>query len=181
MSRRLGWDITDFGLANFDQYGLTLFTIRNGEPTNVTRGDGVVYAEKVLVVEVAQVTPVHYHWQKTEDIINRGGGRLAIRLYNATEDDQLADSEVTVLVNSIPRRVPAGGVLMLEPGESVTLTPRLFHGFWAEGESVLVGEVSSVNDDLSDNYFYDALGRFPRIEEDAPPYRLLVGDYAHIL
>jgi len=42
---------------------------------------------------------------------------------------------------------------------------------------VLVGEVSSINDDLDDNRFYGGMGRFPEIIEDQPPYRLLATDY----
>ena len=42
---------------------------------------------------------------------------------------------------------------------------------------VLLGEVSVVNDDVNDNRFHQAVGRFPEIEEDELPYRLLVGDY----
>ena len=43
---------------------------------------------------------------------------------------------------------------------------------------MLLGEVSAVNDDVNDNRFYQLIGRFHEIEEDEPPYRLLVGDYA---
>ena len=42
---------------------------------------------------------------------------------------------------------------------------------------VLLGEVSQVNDDNTDNRFYEPVGRFPAIEEDEPPYRLLCGEY----
>ena len=43
---------------------------------------------------------------------------------------------------------------------------------------MLIGEVSMVNDDHSDNKFTEPLGRFPTIEEDEPPVYLLCGDYA---
>ena len=33
------------------------------------------------------------------------------------------------------------------------------------------------NDDNTDNRFYEPLGRFPEIEEDEPPYRLLCTEY----
>ena len=46
---------------------------------------------------------------------------------------------------------------------------------------MLVGEVSAVNDDNSDNRFHEKVGRFPDIEEDEQPVRLLVGDYATFL
>ena len=52
----------------------------------------------------------------------------------------------------------------------------MWHAFWGAGD-VLIGEVSSVNDDLTDNIFRDKIGRFWKIEEDEPPVRLLVSDY----
>ena len=42
---------------------------------------------------------------------------------------------------------------------------------------VLIGEVSMCNDDNTDNRFYESVGRFPEIEEDEPPYRLLCNEY----
>ena len=78
-------------------------------------------------------------------------------------------------------RVEAGGKRVLRPGDSITLVPELYHAFWAEKGRVLVGEVSSVNDDAADNRFYEPVGRFPAIEEDVPPMRLLVNDYERFL
>jgi D-lyxose ketol-isomerase len=75
------------------------------------------------------------------------------------------------------REVAAGTVLLLAPGESITLFPGTYHAFWGEGGAVVVGEVSSVNDDKADNFFASPLARFSSIEEDAIPYRLLVNDY----
>jgi D-lyxose ketol-isomerase len=177
VDRGLGWDVTDFGLGDYEKRGLFLFTIRNGNPENLKTGQGKIYAEKVLIVDVDQVTPMHFHWVKMEDIINRGGGRLAIQLYNSTSDGLLADSDVSVSLDGVMRTVPAGDVVVLRPGESITLPPGLYHKFWGEQERVLVGEVSMVNDDHADNRFYEPMGRFPDIEEDEPPLYLLVGDY----
>ena len=36
---------------------------------------------------------------------------------------------------------------------------------------------SARNDDNTDNRFYEKMGRFPEIEEDEPPYRLLCNEY----
>jgi hypothetical protein len=175
---QLGWDITDFGKGDFTRYGLFLFTIRNGKPNNLATGTGKLYAEKILIVNVGQVTPMHFHWGKMEDIINRGGGNLLVQLYNSTPDEQLDEAApVSVSVDGITRTVPAGGIVELKPGESITLTRGLYHQFWAEGARALIGEVSLVNDDSKDNRFADGLGRFPVIEEDEPPLYLLVGDY----
>ena len=174
----LGWDITDFGGGDYASVGLCLFTLRNGSPDNVRRGQGKTYAEKIMIVDVDQVTPLHFHWVKTEDIINRGGGNLVIKLYNATQDEQLADTPVTVSVDGIQRTVAAGNNVLLRPGESITLSPYLYHKFWGEDSRVLVGEVSVVNDDKRDNRFLEPIGRFPEIEEDEPPMYLLCTDYS---
>jgi len=177
VANHLGWDITDFGKGNFANFGLFLFTVRNGSPDNWKTLRGKLYAEKIMIVEENQYTPYHFHWNKMEDIINRGGGILAIQLYNATPDDQLADSPVTVSLDGVARTVAAGTILRLGRGESISLPPRLYHAFWAEGGRVLAGEVSLVNDDLKDNRFLEAVGRFPAIEEDEPPLYLLCTDY----
>ncbi len=177
VERALGWDITDFGRGQFDRFGLVLFTIRNGVPDDLTNGKGELYCEKILIGQVDQITPLHFHWTKTEDIINRGGGKLVVQLYNATEDGELQDSDVTVMTDGVRRMVQAGGEVVLSPGESITLAPYCYHAFWAVEEPVLIGEVSLVNDDANDNRFYEPVGRFPEIEEDEPPLYLLVSDY----
>lgn len=174
----MGWDITDFGSGDYEHCGLFLFTLRNGHPSNWETMAGKLYAEKIMVVGVDQVTPMHYHWNKSEDIINRGGGELVVQLYNVTENDDLAETPVTVSVDGAARVVEAGGVVTLSPGESITLPTRLYHTFWGDGSRVLVGEVSMVNDDARDNRFYEPVGRFPDIEEDEPPLYLLITDYA---
>ncbi len=173
---RLGWDVTDFGKGDFAHFGLTLLTIRNGLPD---RPETKQYCEKLMLAGEGQITPMHFHWKKTEDIINRGGGRLVCQVYNATDDDRLAETPVTVSIDGRRLEVPAGTELVLEPGESITLTPRLYHAFWARpGDgAVLLGEVSTVNDDTHDNRFFEQLPRYPGIEEDQPPFRLLCHEY----
>ena len=122
---------------------------------------------------------MHFHWAKMEDIINRGGGNLLIELHNAGEDEKLAKTEVAVSTDGVERRLPAGSIVRLTPGESITLTQRLYHKFWGEpGKGkVLVGEVSAMNDDTADNRFLDPLGRFPAITENEAPFRLLCSEY----
>ena len=174
----LGWDITDFGQGDFQKTGLFLFTIRNGNPENLKTGRGKVYAEKLLLVDVDQVTPYHFHWSKMEDIINRGGGKLLVKVYNATPDEAIdKQSDVKISMDGVLRTVQAGSVLEVGPGESITLVPYCYHKFWGSEGRVLVGEVSTVNDDERDNRFYEPVGRFPEIEEDEPPLYLLVNDY----
>lgn len=178
VANRLGWDITDFGRGNYEKCGLFLFTLRNGNPKNWGTMQGKLYAEKIMIVDVDQVTPMHFHWKKSEDIINRGGGKLVIQLYNATKDEGLADTDVTVSTDGVRRTMKAGETVVLSPGESITLPARCYHKFWGAQDRVLVGEVSMVNDDDTDNRFYESVGRFPDIQEDEPPLYLLVNDYA---
>ena len=175
--RGLGWDVTDFESGDYERCGLSLFTIRNGDPRDLELGRGKLYAEKLLVVGEEHVTPLHFHHLKTEDIINRGGGTLALKLHWADEQDGCASREVSVQCDGVTRTVAAGGIVRLQPGESITLPMRLYHAFWAEDAKVLVGEVSTVNDDANDNRFLEMIGRFPQIEEDVAPAHLLVGDY----
>lgn len=174
----LGWDITDFGSGKFDELGLFLFTVRNGNAADLARGGGMVYAEKIMISRKDQFCPMHRHVVKAEDIINRGGGRLVLELYmSAADGSPDREVEVSVPTDGVIRRMPAGSKLRLDPGESVTLLPGVWHAFWAEGADALIGEVSTVNDDRTDNIFADPVGRFASIEEDEPPMHLLVSDY----
>ncbi|MEX0776589.1 MAG: D-lyxose/D-mannose family sugar isomerase [Phycisphaeraceae bacterium] len=177
VEQQMGWDITDFGSGDFERVGLFLFTMRNGVAAETDLPGAKVYAEKVLLVRDGQITPTHFHWQKMEDIINRGGGELVLELWNSHGDRELSDSEVLVVCDGVQRSLPAGRPLVLQPGDSVTLPQRLWHKFYGRGGTVLVGEVSRVNDDRTDNNFHEPIGRFPTIQEDEPPVHLLVGDY----
>ena len=175
---QLGWDVTDFGSGRFATLGLTLFTLRNGQPGGGPAGK--IYAEKIMFVRQDQVTPFHYHARKTEDIINRGGigtGRLAVQLYNSEPGGGLAQTPVAVSCDGIQRQVDAGGMVYLGSGESITLTPYLYHTFYAVDGDGLIGEVSSVNDDATDNYFLEPLPRYPEIVEDEAPLRVLCNEY----
>lgn len=170
----LGWDITDFGSGKFDEIGLTVFTVRNGHRA-IKAYSEKTYCEKILIVQENQRTPMHYHAFKMEDIICKCGGNLVCQVYNKTKDGKLADTDVEVSLDGVRRRVKAGTKLILRSGDSVTLTPFMWHEFWAEegtGTSI-VGEVSKTNDDATDNIFLTAPGRFPKIEEDVPPVHLL--------
>ena len=178
----LGWDVTDFGSGDFARIGLLVFTLRNGNLADGNLTDtryAKPYAEKLLIANEEQVTPYHFHHKKMEDIINRGGGNLLIKLYNSDENEQFADTDVCVSSDGRNYTVPAGTVVRLTPGESITLPTGLYHSFWGEpGKGkVLIGEVSKVNDDRVDNRFFEAIGRFPTIDEDAEPLYVLAMDY----
>ncbi|WP_370953842.1 D-lyxose/D-mannose family sugar isomerase [Agrobacterium arsenijevicii] len=174
----LGWDITDFGMGDFEKTGLLLFTSRNGRLADLKRGGGMLYAEKAMISRLDQVTPSHTHIVKTEDIINRGGGTLVVELFGGSNGLCDRDKGTSVFCDGIEKTLPPGARLRLQPGESVTLMPGDWHAFWAETCDVFVAEVSTVNDDATDNIFEDPrVTRFSGIEEDADPYRLLVSDY----
>lgn len=173
----LGWDLTDFGSGEFHKTGLIMFTIRNGSYRYPEYNKP--YCEKILITEENQITPMHFHWSKVEDIINRGGGNLVVQLYNSTKDEGLAYTPVIVSIDGVKKRLRAGATITLHPGESICLPSNLYHKFWGEkGKgTVLLGEVSKVNDDTMDNRFYEKIGRFPEIEEDVSPFYLLFSEY----
>ncbi|WP_300015240.1 D-lyxose/D-mannose family sugar isomerase [uncultured Roseobacter sp.] len=175
---RCGWDITDYGAGRFDEMGLFLFTLRNGLLSDLKRGGGMCYAEKLLISRQDQLSPMHTHIIKAEDIINRGGATLVIELFGSDDAGDFAEDRGGIVwCDGIRRDFAPGEKLLMAPGESVTLRPGDWHAFWGEGGDVLVGEVSTVNDDETDNIFRDPIGRFATIEEDADPMHLLVSDY----
>ncbi|MEL7165802.1 MAG: D-lyxose/D-mannose family sugar isomerase [Pseudomonadota bacterium] len=179
ISARCGWDITDYGAGKFDEMGLFLFTLRNGLLSDLLGGGGMCYAEKLLISRQDQLSPMHTHLIKAEDIINRGGATLVVELFGSDDDGNYAeDRGGAVMCDGIARPYGPGEKLRLAPGESVTLRPGDWHAFWGDGGDVLIGEVSTVNDDETDNIFVTPIGRFANIEEDEAPEHLLVSDYA---
>lgn len=174
----LGWDLTDYGEGNYNGMGLLLFTIRNGnyhQQASYPKG----YAEKIMIVKENQVCPMHFHWKKREDIINRGGGNLVLELYLADKDEQLSTEPFLVTVDGVQRSCVAGENVILTPGESICLEPFIYHKFYggAGKGTVIVGEVSDVNDDENDNRFLTPLKRFPKIIEDVTPLHYLCNEY----
>jgi D-lyxose ketol-isomerase len=175
----LGWDLTDFGSGDFHRRGLILFTLRNGN----LKKDKKAYAEKAMIVEENQETPMHFHWGKMEDIINRGGGNLVLELFASDEKEQLSEAEFDIQIDGVKHHLGPNARVVLKPGESICLEQGIYHRFYGEpGKGkVFVGEVSAVNDDTSDNRFLDPVGRFPEIEEDEEPLHLLVSDYRNFI
>lgn len=175
----LGWDITDYGLGRFSEIGFSLITLRNGVIAESQKYPKT-YAEKLLYLKEGQYSPNHFHWKKMEDIINRGGGVLLIRVYNSLPDEEIdRTTDVTVHMDGVTHTVPAGTQIQLMPGMSISIQPRLYHDFKVQPGTgaVLIGEVSQCNDDKRDNRFLPLVGRFPPIEEDEAPYRLLCNEY----
>ena len=173
----LGWDITDYGLNNYNNTGFALITLRSGSQTDDRYPKP--YAEKLLYLRENQLAPMHFHWIKMEDIINRGGGDLEITVYNADEKEDFADTDVHLTIDGKKVVVPAGGKVLLKPGQSVTLLPGQYHqwiGVPGTGP-VMLFEVSTTNDDMVDNRFHSAQSRIPQIEEDEPAEYLIFNDY----
>jgi D-lyxose ketol-isomerase len=110
-----------------------------------------------------------------EDIIVRGGGNLMLEIEETDEAGRLRPGPARVLCDGEVRVASPGEPIRLRPGESITLPCGLAHRFYGERGAgpVLVGEVSQVNDDFTDNYFPEPVGRFAAIEEDEAPVRLL--------
>ncbi|MEO0637184.1 MAG: D-lyxose/D-mannose family sugar isomerase [Pseudomonadota bacterium] len=162
-AHQMGWDVTDFGSGDFGKRGLTLFCVRNGIQSDPSSAP---YAEKLLFVDEGQETPFHSHHAKMEDIINRGGGNLIVEFRHEDGDT----GAIHILVDGRKVELQPDEPLRLMPGESVTIPRRLYHRFYGEAGrgKVFVGEVSQVNDDRTDNYFLEPLGRFSEVEEDEP-------------
>ncbi|MHB9038377.1 MAG: D-lyxose/D-mannose family sugar isomerase [Armatimonadota bacterium] len=174
----LGWDVSDYGAGDFKNFGTVFFTIRNGSSANA--GIGTPYAEKVMFLQPGQRLPLHFHWTKTEDIINRGGGILMMELYNSLPDESLDElSPVAFFSDGCERSVGAGEIFELMPGQSITLVPGVYHRFWAgkHGGNLICGEVSTVNDDNTDNCFAEPVSRYSVIEEDEVPRYVLCNEY----
>lgn len=159
------WDVTDFGLGDFEHFGLVLINLAT-EPE---------YCEKLMYARRSQTTPCHTHARKKEDIICRHG-ELGLRLWPARPDtNKTMPAALSVPINGAPASVPTGEMFPLTAGSRVTLVPGVWHEFAPLGDDCIIGEVSTANNDLHDNFFLNpAVGRFPTIAEDEPAiYRLL--------
>jgi D-lyxose ketol-isomerase len=177
MRAGLGWDVIEWQAGSFSKHGLVLFTLRNVSQAAEPGQEGG-YAEKLLLVRASQRTPFHAHRRKMEDIINRGGGNLIIDLRAGSPGSHGS----YVLVNGVCKPLAHDvETVALSPGESITLLPGVIHAFCAAGDDVIAGEVSTHNDDASDNFFLEPAERFPRFEEDVPAEHLVVADYPWLM
>mgnify|MGYP006281764845 FL=1 len=162
------WDVTGFGLGNFNKYGLVL----------VNLAELPQYCEKLMFAKAGQLTPIHKHNSKQEDIISRVGV-LTIQLYSQDEQGNFLESEgeVKTLINGEEVSFQSGTILYLKPGERVTLKPGSYHRFWPASQYCIIGEVSTYNDDVTDNVFVNKdVGRFEAIDEDEPAIYPLISD-----
>jgi D-lyxose ketol-isomerase len=158
------WDVTDFGLGDWQRFGLVLINLAE-EPE---------YCEKLMYARREMTTPSHTHRLKKEDIVVRWGS-LNVQLWNGRPGE--TSDRLTINVNGNPVWVASGGFIELRAGERITLIPGVYHEFSPATDECIIGEVSSENDDLNDNFFADPkVGRFSEIEEDEPAISPLVSD-----
>lgn len=151
------WDVTDFGLGDWRRFGLVLVNLAE-EPE---------YCEKLMYAQKGMTTPSHTHKRKKEDIICRWG-RLAVQVW-ADQPEKNAETPLAIPVNQEVRECPSGTIIELEAGSRVTLVPGVYHEFYPISGECIIGEVSTANDDLHDNFFVNPdIGRYPGIEEDEP-------------
>ena len=178
---RLGWDVTDFGLGDFKHFGRIIFTLRNGHPH--LKQYPKTYCQKVMFLKEDQKSPIHYHKNKMEDIINAGGGNIMIRLWTIDENKSLSKKSLTVKIDSQERKINGGQAVCLAPGQSICVTPLTYHQFWAQKNLglTLSMEISSVNNDTKDNFWLKPAKRFPKIEEDEARHYLLCSEYESFL
>jgi D-lyxose ketol-isomerase len=162
------WDVTGFGLGDFNKCGLTL----------VNLAELPEYCEKIMYARKGQIIPIHKHNVKQEDIISRIGV-LAIKLYAQDSDGNFLenDGEVSILLNGKEASYVSGTIIFLKSGERVTLRPGCFHEFWSVSDYCIIGEVSTYNDDVSDNIFVNKeIGRYEELVEDEAPIIKLLSD-----
>ena len=161
------WDITDFGLGDFPRYGLMVINL-------ATEAE---YCEKLMFAKRGQTTPCHTHAKKKEDIICRTG-ELTLRLWPNRPTAAYAQPALfSVPVNGERRELRPGEPLVLAAGERVTLVPGVWHEFFPSSDECIIGEVSTANDDLHDNFFHNPdIGRFPNLVEDEPALVKLVSE-----
>ena len=104
------------------------------------------------------------------------GASLPCKCGQATRQRAQAES-LRIPVNHEEREVSSGAIIELEAGWRVTLVPGVYHEFCPLSDECVIGEVSTANDDLHDNFFVNPdVGRYPGIEEDEAPILRLISE-----
>jgi D-lyxose ketol-isomerase len=152
------WDVTDFGLGYFNKFGLLLINLAE-EPE---------YCEKLMYARKNQMTPMHCHRQKKEDIISRNGN-LVVEIWKGRPDPEAEKTKIPIRINGEAIAIENGSKVTLKAGERITLLPGFYHAFYPVTEDCIIAEVSTANDDANDNFFINSeVGRYPEVEEDEP-------------
>lgn len=161
------WDVTDFGLGDFRKTGLVLVNLAE-EPE---------YCEKLMYAVKGQSTPAHCHKKKKEDIICRNG-TLSIQLWASIPNEDLEENKaVKIKWNGKEQSLKSNSNVVLHSGERLTIFPGVWHEFHPLSEECIIGEVSTANDDVNDNFFANEnIGRFSEIEEDEEAVVKLLSD-----
>ena len=150
------WDFTDFGKNDIDNAALVLVNLAEEKE----------YCEKLMYARVGQYTLCHAHKQKKEDIICRHG-KFIVRLWDSPACEN--GKKIYLNINGKRAELVSGADVEIPAGSRITLTPGTYHEFVPAVPETIIGEVSTANDDVNDNYFTDPeIGRFPEIEEDEP-------------
>ncbi len=150
------WDFSDFGKGDIKNYALVLINLAEEKE----------YCEKLMYARVGQYTPCHCHRSKKEDIICRHG-KFVIRLWDDFEKTNGKD--ISININGKPHVFKSGSDIVIEAGSRITLTRGIYHEFTPLVDETIIGEVSTANDDVNDNFFTDPeICRLPEIDEDEP-------------
>jgi D-lyxose ketol-isomerase len=103
-------------------------------------------------------------------------GKTSVQVW-AGEPTKNAGPSLRIAVNHEGREVSSGAIIELEAGSRVTLVPGVYHEFYPLSDECIIGEVSTANDDLHDNFFVNPdAGRYPGVEEDEPPILRLISE-----
>jgi D-lyxose ketol-isomerase len=160
------WDVTDFGLGDFSKFGLILINL----------AEEVEYCEKLMYAAKGQTTPSHTHKKKKEDIICRTG-ELVVQLWKEDPAKTASKDTFEMKVNGVFTTITSGDKVNLKSGERITIEPGIWHEFYPASDECIIGEVSTANDDLNDNFFSNPdIGRYAHIDEDESPLVKLLSD-----
>jgi D-lyxose ketol-isomerase len=159
------WDVTDFGLGNWKKFGLVLVNLAEEKE----------YCEKLMYARKGMTTPAHCHKKKKEDIICRWG-KLSVQVWAGVPGRSKSKSFKLPLNHHLVS-VNSGDIIEFSAGSRVTLVPGIYHEFYPVSGECIIGEVSTANDDLNDNFFVNKdIGRYPGIEEDEPAILRLLSE-----
>lgn len=166
--QKLGWKVVDFGVGDFEHCGLVILVIcsplvdEHGEPLTKPSNIGnheyplTSFSRKYLFVQAGQTEPHHFHRQKArKEVSVLAGAPVRFELAWAENDTTLSDRNVDVAVDGIWHHIPAGGSVMVNPGETITLPGNLSHiiSVAEGGPDTIMMETSTANNDRSDNIF----------------------------
>jgi len=175
--RAIGWNVIDFGSADFYKTGVVLYTFSNGifDPATYKPLDQA-YAHRLFILREGQEIVTEHHLTKIEDIVVFAGAGLNVELHNAGPNEELdTANEVRIMRNGIWQSYKPGVIITLIPGERIRFEPKHYHRPSGHGGTVLIEEVSDVTDDLKESCHLpgEKALLFIEVEEDEKPRHLL--------